>query len=252
MDYDLRSLSGILSAAELSFNPDLWQLPFTRTLPVAIYVDAGELSREVAEIIEERLKQELADAGFESFENLTNDYGSFLQLNLTRTPKTDDGPKTDTKLRRLRKRMVEYLRGEFFSDLKQAGKDVQSVLKVVISVGTIVILLTTVPTVGVTVGTFVISANVWALLGVAKETGDIMETTHKVFTDNKEAEAALRRPVHDSDPIFYSMLEHRIHEVEQKYEQKLREQEERFRAQLAQAVEQIRKSTPSGTPPKSG
>jgi hypothetical protein len=204
VDYDLRSLSGILSAAEPSFDPDLWQLPFTRTLPVAIYVDAGELSREVAEIVEERLKQELAKAGFESFENLTNDYGSFLQLNLTRTLKTDDGPKTETKLRRLRKRMVEYLRGDFFSDLKQAGKDVQSLLRVVISVGTIVILLTTVPTVGVTVGTFVVSAKVWALLGVAKETGDIVETAYKTFADNQEAEAAVRRPVHDSDPILFS------------------------------------------------
>lgn len=217
MDFETRTLSEVLLAAAAGFDPEVWDLQFERTVPIAIYVSTTDEdgSRAIAEIIEKRVNRELEELGFDSPESLTNYYGSFLQLNLSKTPKTDNGPATEGKLRILRRRLAKYLKGEFLGELKQAGKDVRSVLKVAIGIGTIVILLTTVPTAGVAVGAFVISAKAWAYLTVVKEASDVVEQASKMLTESPEAKASLNKPISDDDPVVIrAATEKQIHELE--------------------------------------
>src|SRR5450432_73676 len=109
MAYETRTLSEILSAAAAGFDSDLWNYAFERTVPIAIYVSTpDDDNREIAEIIENRLKMELSELGFDSPESLTEYYGSFLGLSLGRTKKTDTGPEVESKFRILRRRLVRY------------------------------------------------------------------------------------------------------------------------------------------------
>jgi hypothetical protein len=230
MDNELRSLNEILAAANVSFDPSLWRFAFARTIPIAIYVDAGdESSQEIAEIVAERLNKELVELGFESPKVLTSGSGSYFRLDLSRTPRTDTGAQTESRLRRLRKQLIKYLQTDFSRDLKQAGKDVHNVVKIVVSVGTIVVLLTTAPAAGIVVGSFVISAQAWSMLAVAKETGDIVETASKLFTESEEAAEAMKRTPAENDPVlFQEASEKRLSELEERYEKRFREQEERY------------------------
>jgi hypothetical protein len=230
MDFETRSLSEVLSFAAASFDPDIWDLEFERSVPIAIYVHSTDEdgSRTIAEIVERRVNSELQELGFESPESLTHYYGSFLQLNLSKAPKTDNGPATESKLRILRRRLAKYLKGEFLEELKQAGKDVRSILKVAIGIGTIVILLTTVPAAGVAVGAFVVSAKTWAYLTVVKEASDVVEQAGKMLTESPEAKAALKKPISDDDPVVIrAVREKEIRELEKAvHDQEKRVQEQ--------------------------
>jgi hypothetical protein len=232
MDNEVRSLNEILAAANVSFDPSLWRFAFARTIPIAIYVDAGdESSQEIAEIVAARLNVELTKLEFESPEVLTSCSGSYFRLALSRTPRTDTGAQTESKLRRLRKQLIKYLQTGFFNELKelkQAGKDVHNIVKIVVSVGTIVVLLTAMPAAGLVVGSFVIPAQAWSMLAVAKEAGDIVGTASKLFTESEVATEAMKRTPSESDPVlFQEASEKRFSELEEKYEKRFHEQEER-------------------------
>jgi hypothetical protein len=237
MAYETRTLSEILSAAASGFDSDLWSYAFERTVPIAIYVSTtDDDSREIAEIIENRLKTELSELGFESPESLTQFYGSFLGLSLSRTKKTDTGPAVETKFQILRKRLIKYLKGEFFQDLKQGGKDAQKIIKIAIAVGTIVILLTTVPVGGFAVGTFVISAKTWAVLTIAKEGTDVVEQASKLFFESPQGKASLGEEIpKDSQVIIHSPSEKQVRDLERQLcEQQARLQEQQARLQEQQ------------------
>jgi hypothetical protein len=235
-----------LSAAALSFDSDLWDYAFERTVPIAIYVDAtDDESREIAEIIENRLNRELTDLGFESPESLSDYFGSFLKLNLTKTPKADTGPRVGEKLRILRTRLASYLKGEFFQDLKQGGKDAKKILKIAIGIGTIVLLLTTAPAAGFVVGGFVVSAKAWVILGIAKESTEIIEEANKLLTESPEAKASLNRGISYTDPvIIQAPSEKQLRELAIKLDEqqsKIREQEIRQRL-LEEEIRALRSS----------
>jgi hypothetical protein len=236
MAYETRTLSEILSAAASSFDSDLWNYAFERAVPIAIYVStADDDSREIAEIIENRLTKELSELGFESSESLTQFYGSFLGLSLSRTKKTDSGPAVESKFRILRKRLVKYFKEEFFQDLKQGGKDAQKIIKIAIGVGTIVILMTTAPVGGLAVGTFVISAKTWAILMVAKEGTDVVEQASKLFFESPEGKASLGKEVSNDAPvIIHSPSEKQVKDLERQ----LSEQQARLQEQQATLQEQ--------------
>jgi hypothetical protein len=249
MPYETRTLSEIWSAAASSLDPDFWDYAFERTVPIAIYVSTSDDdSREIAEIIENRLNGELRELGFEGSESLTDFFGSFLQLNLSKTPKTETGPGVEKKLRILRKRLAGYFKdGEFFQDLKQAGKDTHKILKIAVGIGTIVILLTQAPTAGLAVGGFVVSAKAWSLLMVATEGSDIVELAKKLLTESPEAKASLNRDISDTDPVVVpNPSEKQIRELEKKLEeQQSRIQEQDLRQKRMEEEIRALRSRPS-------
>jgi hypothetical protein len=100
----------------------------------------------------------------------------------------------------LRRRLVRYFKEEFLQDLEQGGKDAQKVIKIAACIGTIVILMTTTPVGGIAVGTFVISANTWAILTIVKEGTDVVEQASKLFFESPEAQASLNKDVKDTAP----------------------------------------------------
>lgn len=243
MDYGTRTFSDIYAAAAASFDADLWQLAFSRTVPIAIYVDAGDQSADYALEIGEWVNQQLGDLGFEEIESLDGFNGSYLQLNLCRTPKTDDGRKTEGKLRNFRRRLTEYLRESFAPKAQKVAQDSHSVVKIAVSVGTIVLLLTTAPAAPVVIGSFVVSAKVWTALAVAKEAGDIVESAGKLFT--APGDTTLKRSVTDNDPILLAEAsEKRIRDIEERFEKRVREVEERNRRLEAEVKDLRRSSSP--------
>jgi hypothetical protein len=237
MAYETRTLSEILSAAAAGFDSDLWNYAFERSVPIAIYVStADDDNREIAEIIENRLKTELSELGFESPESLTQFYGSFLGLSLSRTKKADTGQEVESKFRILRRRLVRYLKEEFFQELKQAGKDTQKIIKIAIGVGTIVILMTTAPVGGIAVGAFVVSAKTWAILTMAKEGTDIVEQASKLFFESPDGKASLGKDFpNDAQVIVHSPSEKQVRDLERQIcEQQARLQEQQARLQEQQ------------------
>ena len=138
----------------------------------------------------------------------------------------------------LRRRLVRYFKEEFLQDLKQGGKDAQKVIKIAVCIGTIVILMTTTPVGGITVGTFVISANTWAILTIVKEGTDVVEQASKLFFESPEAQASLNKDVKDTAPrppiIIHSPSEKQMKDLERQ----LNEQQDRLQEQQARLQEQ--------------
>jgi hypothetical protein len=149
MAYETQSLAELFSPALLSFDLDCWKFSFERTLPIAIYVDATDDSdREIAENIAAWINEALQESGFTESDPIASQQGSFLQLNLTRTREKEDGPKFSERLREFRNKLIKHLR----EDVGPALKDANTAFKIVVAIGTVVVILSAGPTTAITVG----------------------------------------------------------------------------------------------------
>lgn len=236
MAYDELTFGEVFQAAALSFDADLLEFPFARTVPIAIYADAGEQSSDLAEELWAWLEPELEKVGFSEIRHVGTYYGSLLQLNLCNAPSFEDGHQVGKRLRELRQRVAGFLEGDFGKKVKHVAESGNLAVKIVVGLGTVVLIVHALPAAPLVVGGLVIPGTLWAALGIAKESGDVVEAAGKLLTRGDDGG---KRPVAYEDPVMpASAVEGRFREMEEK----MRKQEEMIRKQEREIRELRRRS----------
>ena len=173
----------------ISFDPESWEFAFRRTVPVGIYVDAGDNSGDLASEISNLVDEVLKESGFEEPEHLGRFYGaSILQLNLGRSSAPVDGPTFAERMAGVKNRAIERLRKFPWSEAAQAAG---STIKVAVAIGTLVVILTAVPAAPLVIGSFVVPAKMWIAIGAAGEGIKMAEEAKSIFLHSKAAAKAL-------------------------------------------------------------
>lgn len=212
MALDEFTLQELLQSTLVSLGPESWEFELRRTVPVAIYVDAGEnQSVELGERIASEVREVLQEFGYEEFQEVGRYYGSFLQLNLTRSPEPEDGPTFAKKLANIKDAVAKRLRR---LPWKEMAKVAGGAATIAVAIGTAVTILSVAPA-GLAIGSFVIPAMIWTPILVAKEGKDAIEAAQKILTESQAARKALtgKQPTKpDRPPVD---LEQRFKELEE-------------------------------------
>jgi hypothetical protein len=171
-----------------SFDPKCRSFAFLRAFPVAVYVDADRQSPEVGRELSEFVGRILSELGFEIQEVRTED-GSFCQLNICQSRVPLDEPSLHEKIARAQaavaQRLAEY-------PIKSTAKIVGSSIVAVVAIGTVAHIVQNSNLETVTIGRFVLPANVWVPLLIAKETRAFLKDAREIFVESRVARKALR------------------------------------------------------------
>jgi hypothetical protein len=216
MALDEFTFQEVLQSTIVSLSPETWDFKLRRTLPIAIYVDAGEeQSVEIGERIATEVQEVLREFGYEELQEIGRYYGSLILLNLSRSPEPEDGPTFSKKLAGMRDALSKRLRN---LPWKQTAKIVGGTVTVAVAIGTVVTLVSAAPA-GIAIGAFAVPPLLWTSLLVGKEGKDVIEAAKDIFTESKAARKALAGEQSGQPERSPAELERRVKELEDEMRQ---------------------------------
>src|SRR6476646_3136976 len=143
-----------------SFDPKCRDFEFQRTIPVAVYVDAGEQSAELGRGLWEILALALSDKGFEIHE-LRNEKGSYCLLNLCQSKVPLDEKSLFEKIKDIQGEM-SYAIQPF--PIKEGMSLVVSAAVAVVAVGNAVHFIQATNPETFTIGSYIFPISMWVPL----------------------------------------------------------------------------------------
>lgn len=183
------SLAQVVQTSLISFDPECSDFSFRRSIPVGIYVDAGDDSGELGSQLAELVKKALSESGFEDAEPLGRYFGSFFQMNLCRSPVPLDGPSFNEKIESVRRNLIDRLTQFPWKDSTQVAG---ATVKVAVAIGTAVIILTASSASPLVIGSFVVPAKLWTIIAATGEGVTLVDEARNIFVHSKAALHALR------------------------------------------------------------
>lgn len=205
-----------LQSMAVSFDRESWGFRLRRTFPVAIYVDAGpDQSSELGEKIAGEVREVLQQFGYEEIGRVGPYSGSFLQLNLMRSPEPEDGPTFAKKLEAIKNAVTERLKRFPWT---KAATVAGELITIAVAIGTAVTIISVAPA-GLTVGVFAIPAMIWTPILVAKEAKDAIESAKNILTECHAAEKVLPGEQSPTLEARIAELELRLEELQDEIRQ---------------------------------
>jgi hypothetical protein len=215
----------VVQEIQVSFDPSCADYSFHRSIPVAIYVDTGKSSRkygtQVARLVEEAFQQEnlgklILIAQYE---------GSFLQLNLCRSPVRLDEPDLSERLESITERVKKDVQQLPWTEISKAAK---AGAKVVVTIGGLVITFTLIPHTPLIFATFSIPYHLWSTILHVKEGVDAIEEAREVFLHSKAAVKAMNEAGPSPEQAVYEEISpEKLAEIRKKGQYKLKKPKDR-------------------------
>jgi hypothetical protein len=187
MPIDDSRISELIQASIYSFDYELGPIQAPRVIPITIFVDAGQLSRNLGEAIAHEAHALLKEYGYSQ----TFQWGPFEGSHFTTIFGTgdelEDGPTLTEKARKVANELTNRIAG---FDWNRAMGVAGQTIKIAAAVGTIATVFA--PGAGaIVVGSFVVSAKALALIKAGGSAVTIVEASKKIFLDNEKANSAL-------------------------------------------------------------
>jgi hypothetical protein len=177
-----------------SFDPKCRDFEFLRTIPVAVYVDAGELSAELGRGLLEILARALSEKGFE-IQELRNEKGSFCQLNICQSKVPLDEKSLFDKIRDIQEEMYYALQP---FPIKEGISLAGSAAVAVVAVGQAVHFIQATNPETFTIGSYIFPISMWVPLLVTKEGREFLKESGNIFTKGKRFKRALKQAIKDA------------------------------------------------------